>query len=341
MVPASIRRTAAARRPTPRPEPSWEQSRSSLRAVHDAAKPWQHLRRPMTASCRPGGMVTNAAGPPFPAPAAASMSDTGGRHGHQQRQHQRERDRQCGHRSGGWRQRHEQCDRVGLGHSFGVFVTGGATVGTPGRSQQRQHCERKIRGGRAAKGGSVTNSAGGIDQAAALVSCRSRSGRDGHQQRQHQCGQRQRAASTLRWRQRHEHRAVDLGRRVRCLHQRCRRDAEQQRQHLWRRRRRPGGRRQHHERRLRLDHGPVDGVCQGGAATLSNAGSIGATAGAGADFEGGGSITNLAGGTISGSSFGVFLTGGAGTVTNAGTISGATYAVDLAGRAGSDQFGRD
>ena len=80
--------------------------------------------------------------------------------------------------------------------------------------------------------------------------------------------------------------------------------------------------------------GQVAGVfAQGGAATLSNAGSIVATAGAGADIEGGGSITNLAGATISGSSFGIFLTGGSGTVTNAGTISGGTYAIDFAGSA--------
>ena len=80
--------------------------------------------------------------------------------------------------------------------------------------------------------------------------------------------------------------------------------------------------------------GQLAGVfAQGAAATLSNAGSISATAGAGADLEGGGSITNLAGATISGSSFGVFLTGGSGTVTNAGTISGGTYAIDFAGSA--------
>ena len=78
--------------------------------------------------------------------------------------------------------------------------------------------------------------------------------------------------------------------------------------------------------------GQVAGVfAQGAAATLSNAGSISATAGAGADIEAGGSITNLAGATISGSTFGVFLTGGSGTVTNAGTISGATDGIDLAG----------
>ncbi|MGC1576081.1 MAG: hypothetical protein WA813_08150, partial [Beijerinckiaceae bacterium] len=40
-------------------------------------------------------------------------------------------------------------------------------------------------------------------------------------------------------------------------------------------------------------------------------------------------ITNEAGATLSGSSFGVFFTGGSGTVTNAGTISGATDAIDF------------
>ena len=78
--------------------------------------------------------------------------------------------------------------------------------------------------------------------------------------------------------------------------------------------------------------GQIDGVhAQIGAATLSNAGNISATAGAGVDFEAGGSVTNLAGGTLSGSTFGVYLTGGSGTVTNAGTISGGTYAIDFAG----------
>jgi len=40
-------------------------------------------------------------------------------------------------------------------------------------------------------------------------------------------------------------------------------------------------------------------------ASNCNAGSISATAGTGADIEGGGNITNLAGATISGSAFGV------------------------------------
>ena len=65
----------------------------------------------------------------------------------------------------------------------------------------------------------------------------------------------------------------------------------------------------------------------------STPGSITATSGAGADIEGGGSITNQAGATLSGSSFGVFITGGASTVTNAGTISGGSYAIDFAGSA--------
>ena len=63
----------------------------------------------------------------------------------------------------------------------------------------------------------------------------------------------------------------------------------------------------------------------------ANAGSISATAGAAADIEGGGSVTNLAGGTLSGSTFGVFLTGGSGTVTNTGTISGGADGINFAG----------
>ena len=42
----------------------------------------------------------------------------------------------------------------------------------------------------------------------------------------------------------------------------------------------------------------------------------------------GGTLTNNSGGSITGNSFGVFLSGGA-TVTNAGTISGGSYAVDF------------
>ena len=68
---------------------------------------------------------------------------------------------------------------------------------------------------------------------------------------------------------------------------------------------------------------------QGAVGTLVNAGHISATSGAAADFERGGRITNEAGATLSGSSFGVFFTGGSGTVTNAGTISGATDAIDF------------
>src|SRR5207247_2557504 len=44
-------------------------------------------------------------------------------------------------------------------------------------------------------------------------------------------------------------------------------------------------------------------------------------------------ITNSAGATISGGTFGVFLAGGAGTITNAGTISGGSYAIDFANSA--------
>jgi hypothetical protein len=53
------------------------------------------------------------------------------------------------------------------------------------------------------------------------------------------------------------------------------------------------------------------------------------------DIEGGGSITNNAGGSIAGGAFGVFLTGGPGTVTNAGTISGASYSVFMGTNAGN------
>jgi hypothetical protein len=80
--------------------------------------------------------------------------------------------------------------------------------------------------------------------------------------------------------------------------------------------------------------GGVAGVAsKGAAATITNSGTITAPSadGAGADIEAGGSITNLAGGSISGTKFGVFLTGGSGTVTNAGAISGGTYAVNFLG----------
>jgi hypothetical protein len=78
--------------------------------------------------------------------------------------------------------------------------------------------------------------------------------------------------------------------------------------------------------------GQVAGVLfNGGAGTLTNSGSISATAagGAGADIEGGGSITNNAGASISGTGYGVFITGGSDTVANAGSIAG-NRGVDLA-----------
>ena len=65
--------------------------------------------------------------------------------------------------------------------------------------------------------------------------------------------------------------------------------------------------------------------------TLVNSGHITATAGAGADIEGGGSVTNDAGGTSREAPSACSMTGGASTVTNAGTISGATDAVDFTG----------
>jgi hypothetical protein len=74
------------------------------------------------------------------------------------------------------------------------------------------------------------------------------------------------------------------------------------------------------------------GGISGSALTLSNAGMIaaGTASGRGVDFLGAASITNAAGGTISGHT-GVALTFGAGTVTNAGLIGGdsAAYGVKL------------
>jgi hypothetical protein len=59
--------------------------------------------------------------------------------------------------------------------------------------------------------------------------------------------------------------------------------------------------------------------------SVTNSGSISASAGAGVDLGGGGSVTNNAGASISGSQFGIFFGADPGTVTNSGTISGATY----------------
>jgi hypothetical protein len=50
----------------------------------------------------------------------------------------------------------------------------------------------------------------------------------------------------------------------------------------------------------------------------------------GAELDQGGDVTNNSGGTISGTSYGLFVTGNSATVTNFGTISGGIYAVDLA-----------
>jgi hypothetical protein len=66
----------------------------------------------------------------------------------------------------------------------------------------------------------------------------------------------------------------------------------------------------------------------GAAATITNAGAITASGATGADIEAGGNLTNNAGGSISGTSFGVFMSGG-GTITNAGSIAGGSYAVDF------------
>ncbi len=79
----------------------------------------------------------------------------------------------------------------------------------------------------------------------------------------------------------------------------------------------------------------------GAAATVTNAGSItGTTAttvnsteifGDGVGLWAGGTVTNDAGGSITGARYGVYITGGAGSVTNAGTISGANGSVEFAG----------
>jgi hypothetical protein len=77
----------------------------------------------------------------------------------------------------------------------------------------------------------------------------------------------------------------------------------------------------------------------GGAATVTNAGKINGAA-FGVDLAAGGSVTNQAGATISGSVIhgvygyysvgtGILVAGGAGTVTNAGDIAGFSYGVQL------------
>src|SRR6185437_11175856 len=67
-----------------------------------------------------------------------------------------------------------------------------------------------------------------------------------------------------------------------------------------------------------------------GVVNLTNSGNITATGTAGLDLEGGGSVVNTATGTISASSFGVFLTGGVGSVTNSGVISSTSgFGIDL------------
>jgi hypothetical protein len=62
----------------------------------------------------------------------------------------------------------------------------------------------------------------------------------------------------------------------------------------------------------------------GAASTLTNSGTIGASAagGAGVELGDGGSILNNPDGSISGVGFGVFVTGTAGTVSNSGSITG-------------------
>ena len=72
------------------------------------------------------------------------------------------------------------------------------------------------------------------------------------------------------------------------------------------------------------------------AATISNAGNILGVSADGVDLSKGGSVTNLAGGTITGGSNGVYVnTGSSGTVTNSGSITATTSptgaGVDLGG----------
>ncbi len=69
------------------------------------------------------------------------------------------------------------------------------------------------------------------------------------------------------------------------------------------------------------------------AGTVTNSGAITGTGtgSAGVELADGGSVANNLTGSITGISFGVFITGASGTVSNAGAISGATYALDFAG----------
>jgi hypothetical protein len=69
------------------------------------------------------------------------------------------------------------------------------------------------------------------------------------------------------------------------------------------------------------------------AGTVTNSGAITGTGtgSAGVELSDGGSVANNLTGSITGISFGVFITGASGTVSNAGAISGATYAIDFAG----------
>ena len=69
--------------------------------------------------------------------------------------------------------------------------------------------------------------------------------------------------------------------------------------------------------------------------TVTNSGSIGATAGAGVDLGDGGSVTNNANAAISGSQFGVFIAAGPGMIANSGSISGASYDGIVLGAGGS------
>jgi hypothetical protein len=73
------------------------------------------------------------------------------------------------------------------------------------------------------------------------------------------------------------------------------------------------------------------------AATVTNSGSIGATAAgsAGIFLADGGAVTNNTAASITGASFGVFITGALGTATNSGTISATKYDAVALGNGGS------